>query len=46
VIHTEDRQVTFQLEARDARELICRGLHKRAVINMEKFSRRVREKTT
>jgi len=45
VIHTEDRQVTFQIEARDARELICRGLHKRAVINLEKFSKRVREKS-
>ncbi|HTX22171.1 MAG TPA: thioesterase family protein [Candidatus Aquilonibacter sp.] len=45
VIHTEDRQVMFQLEARDAGELICRGLHKRAVINLEKFSKRVQEKS-
>jgi predicted thioesterase len=45
VIHTEDRQVTFQLDARDSRELICRGLHKRAVINLEKFSKRVQEKS-
>ena len=45
VIHTEDRQVTFQVEARDSRELICRGLHKRAVIKLEKFSKRVREKS-
>jgi fluoroacetyl-CoA thioesterase len=45
VIHTEDRQVTFQLEARDERELVARGLHKRAVINLEKFSQRVSKKT-
>jgi len=45
VIHTEDRQVMFQIEARDARELICRGLHRRAVIRTESFSRRVKEKS-
>ena len=44
VIHTEDRQVLFQIEARDAHEVIMRGLHKRAVIRMESFSRRVKEK--
>lgn len=41
VIHVEDRQVTFQVEAHDERELIARGLHKRAVIRTESFSRRV-----
>jgi fluoroacetyl-CoA thioesterase len=45
VIHTEDRTVTFQIEARDDRELIARGLHKRAVIRTDSFSRRVREKS-
>jgi predicted thioesterase len=36
--------VTFQISARDEREVIARGLHKRAVICAESFSRRVKEK--
>ncbi len=44
VIAIEDRKVTFQIEARDQHEVIVRGLHKRAVIRTESFSRRVREK--
>jgi predicted thioesterase len=45
VIHAEDREVTFQISARDDRELIARGLHKRAIINVGKFSKRVQEKS-
>ena len=45
VIAVEDRKVTFQIEARDAHEVIVRGLHKRAVIRTESFSRRVKEKS-
>jgi predicted thioesterase len=37
--------VTFQIFARDKRELIVCGLHKRAVIRTESFSRRVKEKS-
>jgi len=37
--------VTFQISARDDLELIARGLHKRAVIRTESFSRRVKEKS-
>ena len=44
VIAVEDRKVTFQIEARDQHEVILRGLHKRAVIRTESFSRRVKEK--
>jgi fluoroacetyl-CoA thioesterase len=44
VIFVEDKKVTFQIEARDERELIARGLHKRAIIRLEKFSKRVQEK--
>jgi fluoroacetyl-CoA thioesterase len=33
--------LTFQIEARDQFELIARGLHKRAVIKVEAFARRV-----
>jgi len=41
----EGSKIQFQIEARDAHEVIVRGLHKRAVINLEKFSKRVREKS-
>jgi len=44
VVHAEDRTVTFQIEARDQHELIARGLHKRAVIRIESFNRRVQRK--
>jgi fluoroacetyl-CoA thioesterase len=45
VIQVADREVTFQIEARDDREPIARGVHKRAVIRTESFNRRVREKS-
>ena len=44
VISVEGSKVQFQIEARDAHEVIVRGLHKRAVIRTESFSRRVKEK--
>jgi predicted thioesterase len=34
----------YYIEARDAREVIVRGLHKRAVIHTKSFSRRVKAK--
>jgi fluoroacetyl-CoA thioesterase len=45
VMSVEGSKIQFQIEARDEREVIVRGLHKRAVINLEKFSKRVREKS-
>jgi len=45
VIHIEKTEVTFQVEARDGQELIARGVHKRAVVNVESFARRVQRKT-
>jgi predicted thioesterase len=45
VIAVEGGKVSFQIEARDQHEVIVRGLHKRAVIHVESFSRRVKEKT-
>jgi fluoroacetyl-CoA thioesterase len=45
VMSVEGSKIQFQIQARDAQEVIVRGLHKRAVINVEKFSRRVREKS-
>jgi fluoroacetyl-CoA thioesterase len=44
VVSTEGATVTFQIEARDELELIARGLHKRAVIKVETFARRVARK--
>lgn len=44
VIHVEGPVVSFQIEARDEQELIARGLHKRRVIQAERFAARVRRK--
>ena len=44
VIHTEAKLVDFQFEVRDQHEVIARGLHKRAVITVESFARRVARK--
>ena len=44
VISTEGRKFTFQIEARDDHEVIVRGLHKRAVIRTESFTKRVQAK--
>ena len=44
VISIDGSKVQFQIEARDAHEVIVRGLHKRAIIHTESFSRRVKEK--
>jgi predicted thioesterase len=44
VIHVDGPVISFQVEARDQRELIARGLHKRRVIHAERFAARVRRK--
>ncbi|MFA6546386.1 MAG: thioesterase family protein [Limisphaerales bacterium] len=44
VIATEARTVDFQFEVHDADEVIARGLHKRAVISVEGFAKRVARK--
>jgi len=44
VIGTEARSVDFQFEVRDVHEVIARGLHKRAVISVQSFARRVARK--
>ena len=45
VIHCEGRQVSFHVEARDAHEVIARGSHRRAVIRVDSFARRVSSKS-
>ena len=45
VISVDGSKVQFQIEARDDHEVIVRGLHKRAVIRTESFTKRVKAKT-
>lgn len=45
VIAADGSSVTFHVEARDEHELIARGIHKRGVIRVESFARRVARKT-
>jgi fluoroacetyl-CoA thioesterase len=44
VIHVDGPVVTFQVEAHDGVEVVARGLHKRRVIDVDRFARRVARK--
>jgi fluoroacetyl-CoA thioesterase len=44
VIHVAGPVVTFQVEAHDDLEPIARGIHRRRVIDVDRFARRVEEK--
>jgi predicted thioesterase len=44
VIAVEAKSVTFQIEARDEREVIARGLNKRAIVRIGGFAKRVQQK--
>lgn len=44
VISASRRFVDFQIEARDEQELILRGVHRRAVVTVNGFARRVQSK--
>jgi predicted thioesterase len=44
VMAVDGTKISFQIEARDGHEVIVRGLHKRAVIRTESFTRRVKAK--
>lgn len=44
VIHVDGAVVTFQVEAHDEVETIARGLHRRRVIDVDRFTRRVDRK--
>ena len=44
VIQAEGSSVTLQIEARDEHEMIARGVHKRAVVRVESFARRLARK--
>ena len=45
VMSVEKNLVTLHIEARDEVDVISRGTHVRAVIDMERFMRRVKRKT-
>ena len=45
VITVDKNMVTFAIEARDHADVISRGTHVRAVIDMERFLKRVKRKT-
>jgi fluoroacetyl-CoA thioesterase len=45
VISVDGTQVGFQIEAHDQHELIARGLHRRAVIRVDSFAKRVQKKS-
>jgi predicted thioesterase len=44
VIHVDGPNVTFQVEAHDEVEPVAKGLHKRCVIDVHRFARRVAKK--
>lgn len=46
VISANGKQIGFQIEARDQHEVIAKGLHKRAVIQIESFAKRVQRKAS
>jgi fluoroacetyl-CoA thioesterase len=43
-MHIDGAVVTFQVEAHDGTELVARGLHRRRVIDVDRFARRVARK--
>ncbi len=44
VILVDGQVVTFQIEARDEVEILAKGLHRRRVIDVDRFARRVERK--
>ena len=44
VIHVAGDVITFQVEARDQVEVLSRGIHRRRVIDVDRFARRVQKK--
>jgi predicted thioesterase len=44
IVKVEGRQIDFQVEARDEKDLIGDGTHQRIVVNVERFDKRVQAK--
>ncbi|BAT58168.1 fluoroacetyl-CoA thioesterase [Variibacter gotjawalensis] len=45
IIGVDGRKLFFRVEARDDKELIGEGTHERVIVNVERFDKRVAEKT-
>jgi len=45
VIHVDDRRVRFKVEAFDEKEQVADGTHERFVIHVERFAKRLAEKS-
>jgi fluoroacetyl-CoA thioesterase len=44
VIHVDGPAVTFQVDAHDGVEVIAKGIHRRRVIDVDRFARRIEKK--
>ena len=44
IIRADGREIIFHVEARDTQEVLARGAHKRHVIRVDRFAKRVKEK--
>ena len=44
VIHVDGPAITFQVEAHDGVEVIAKGIHRRRVIDVDRFARRIEKK--
>jgi fluoroacetyl-CoA thioesterase len=44
VIHVDGPVVTFQIDANDGQETVAKGLHRRRVIDVDRFAKRVARK--
>ena len=44
VIHVDGTAVTFQVDAHDGVEIIAKGIHRRRVIDVDRFARRIEKK--
>ncbi len=44
VVHHEGLLLTFQIEARDERDCLAKGLHKRRVVETQRLARRLQKK--
>ncbi len=46
IVHVAGREVTFHIEARDDHELIARGSHRRHIVRVDRFAKRVSNKSS
>jgi predicted thioesterase len=46
VIHVDGTTISFQVEANDGIDTIAKGIHRRRVIDVDRFRRRIEKKTS